>query len=140
MGQTTTERAEGEQGKGQVTEPKTVGGPMAQTPREKRLQSRAERTGKAQIKEITTKATKQELKGKTHTAKQAKTISTRSPKTVSTGSPKTVSIGSMKIVDTGLSTGSMETEEQKEKSPEILAREAATMLATLSTYPKKKKQ
>lgn len=53
---------------------------------------------------------------------------------------KTVSTGSMRTVDTGLSTGSMETEQQKEKSPEILAREVAAMLASLSTSPKKKRE
>jgi len=51
---------------------------------------------------------------------------------------KTVSTGSMKIVDTGPSTGSMETEQQKEKSPEVLAREVVVVLAALSTSPKQK--
>jgi len=94
--------------------PKTIGGTTTQIPREKRLQSRAERTEKVQIKEGTTKATSQNLKGKTHPAKQTK------------------------IVDTGLSTGSMKTEQQEEKSPEILAKGAAVVLATLSTPPKPK--
>lgn len=91
---------------------------MTQTPREKRLQSRAERTEKVQTKEGTTKTTKHELKRKTHPAKQVEATSTGSLKTVS--------------------TGSMDTEQQKDKSPEILAREVATMLSTLSTPPKQK--
>jgi len=53
---------------------------------------------------------------------------------------KTVSTGSQKTVNTRLSTGSMETEQQKEISPEILAREAAAVLATLSISPKQKGQ
>ena len=79
---------EEKRGKGQAAEPKTVGGTKAQTPREKRLQSRAERTEKVQTKEGTTKATTQKLKGKTHPAKQTETV-------------ETVSTGIMKIVSTG---------------------------------------
>lgn len=77
---------------------------MAQTPREKRLQSRVERTEKVQKKEGTTKATTQKLKGKTHPTKQTETVDT---------GPST---GSMKTVDTRLSTGSMETKQKNEKS------------------------
>ena len=51
---------------------------------------------------------------------------------------KIVSTGSQKTVTTGLSTGSLEIEEKKGKSLEILAREAAAVLATLSTSPKQK--
>lgn len=40
--------------------------------------------------------------------------------------------------DIGTSTGSMEKEQQRGKSPEILAREAAAMLAALKTPPKQK--
>lgn len=42
------------------------------------------------------------------------------------------------MVSTRLSIGSMGKGKQKEKSPEILAREATTVLATLSTSPKQK--
>jgi len=60
-------------------------------------------------------------------------ISAKQTKTV-----RKVSIGSQKIVNIGLSTGSLETGQQKEKSPEILAREAVAVLATLSTSAKQK--
>lgn len=89
---------------------------MAQTPREKRFQSRAERTEKVQIKEGTAKVTTHKLKGKKHPTKQTKTVDTR------------------------LSTGSREEEQRDEKSPEILAREAAIVLTTLSTPPKPKRK
>lgn len=69
-----------------------MGGTKAQTPREKRLQSRAERTEKVQTKEGTTKATTQKLKGKTHLSKQTEIVET-------------------------VSTGSLEMKQQKEKSP-----------------------
>ena len=116
---------EEKQGKGQVDEPKIVGGTKGQTLREKRLQSRAERTEKVQASEDTTKTTTAKLKGNAPPAKQTKTM-------------KIVSTGSQKIVNTGLSTGSLEIGQQKEKLPEILAKEAAAVLATLSTSPKKK--
>ena len=123
------------QEKGQAAEPKTVGGIKVQTPREKRLQIRAERTDKVQAGEGTPKATTAKSKEKAPPAKQAKTV-----KIVSIGSPKTASTGRQKIVSTGLSTGSLKTEQQREKSPEILAREVVTMLATLSTSPKQKEK
>ena len=41
-------------------------------------------------------------------------------------------------VDTGISTRSKEKEQQEKKSPEMWARETATMLASLSTPPKQK--
>lgn len=110
-----------------------MGGRKAQTPRVKRLQIRAERTEKVQESEDTPKATIAKLKGKAPLAKQTKTV-----KTVPTGSQKTISIGSQTTVSTRLSTQSFETGQQKEKLPEILAREAAAVLATLSTSPKKK--
>jgi len=102
-----------------------MGGTMAQTPQKKQLQSRAERTEKVQTSEDKTKATTPKLKGKTPPATQTKTV-------------KTISIGSQKTVDTGLSTGSLETEQQREKLPEILAREAVAVLDSLSTSPKQK--
>ena len=102
-----------------------MGGIKAQTPREKRLQIREGRTEKVQASEGTPKVATKKLKEKAPLAKQAKTM-------------KTISTGSQKTVNTGLSTGSLETLQQKEKSPDILAREAAAVLATLSTSPKKK--
>ena len=50
--------------KGQVAEAKTVGGKMTQTPMEKRLQSRAERTEKVQASEGTPKTATAKLKEK----------------------------------------------------------------------------
>lgn len=50
--------------KGQVAEAKIVGGKITQTPREKRLQSRAERTEKVQASEGTPKADLAKLKEK----------------------------------------------------------------------------
>jgi len=44
----------------------------------------------------------------------------------------------VEIVDREASTGSMEIEQQRGKSPEILAREAAAMLTALKTPPKQK--
>ena len=46
---------------------------------------------------------------------------------------ETVSTGTQKTATTGLSTGSLGKGQQKEKLAEILAREAAPVLATLST-------
>jgi len=99
------------------------------------LQIRAKRTEKVQASEGTSKETTAKLKKKTPLTKQAKTV-----KTVSIGSPKTASTGRQKIVSTGLSTGSLKTEQQREKSTEILDREAAAVLATLSTSPKQKEK
>ncbi len=120
-----------------------VGGKMTQTPREKRLQSRAERTERVQESEFTPKAATTKLKDKAPPAKQAKTVptsSTRNQKAISTGSPKTASTGSQKLVSTGLSTGSLKKGKGKEESPKILAREAAAMLAALTTSPKQKEK
>ena len=72
---------EEKQEKGQAAEPKTMGGIKAQTPREKQLQIRAERTEKVQASEGTPKETIAKLEEKAPPAKQAKTV-----KTVSTGS------------------------------------------------------
>ena len=71
---------EEERGKDQAPEAKTVGGRKAQTPREKRLQIRAERTEKFQASEGTPKATKEKLKGKETPPKQAKTVNIVSTK------------------------------------------------------------
>ena len=77
------------------------------------MQSRVERAEQVQLKSVTAKATTQKQKEKTQSAKQAKT-------------------------GTGISTGIREKEQQEEKSSEILAREVAAMLATLSRSPKQK--
>ena len=102
-----------------------------------------ERTEKVQASEGTPKATSAKLKEKAPSAKQAKTVpsaSTGNQKAISTGSLKTASTGSQKPTTTGLSTGSPEKGQQKEKSAEILAREAAAVLATLGTSPKPKEK
>lgn len=120
-----------------------MGVKITQTPREKRLQSRAKRTEKVQASEGTPKAASAKLKEKAPSAKQAKTVptgSTGSQKAISTGSPKTASTGSQKPATTGISTGSLKKGQQKEKSAEILAREVAAVLATLSTFPKQKEK
>ena len=83
-----------------------MGGVKAQTPREKRLQIRAERIEKVQASKGTSKETIAKLKEKTPPAKQAKTV-----KTVPTRSPKTASTGRQKTVSTGLSTGSLKIEQ-----------------------------
>ena len=89
------------------------------------MKNRAERTEKVQTSEDKTKATTPKLKGKTPPTTQTKTM-------------KTLSTGSQKTDDTRLSTGSLEMEQQREKSPEILAREAVAVLDALSTSPKQK--
>jgi hypothetical protein len=94
-----------------------------------------ERTEKVHVSEGTSKAASAKSKEKAPSAKQAKTVPP-----VSTGKPKTASTGSQKSATTGLSTGSPEKGKQKEKSAEILAREAAAVLATLSTSPKPKEK
>lgn len=66
------------------------------------MQSRVERTKKVQKSENISKETTPQLKGKTPPAEQTKTV-------------KTASTGSQKIVNTGLSTGSLEPGQQKEK-------------------------
>ena len=106
--------------KGQIVEAKTVGGMKAQTPREKRFQTRAKRTKNVKTSRDTPKATTAQIKEKAPSAKQSKTV-------------KTVSTGRQKIATTGLSTGSLGKGQQKEKLAKILAREAAPVLATLST-------
>ena len=100
-------------------------------PREKRLQSRVERTEQVHVSEGTSKAASAKSKDKAPSAKQAKTVPP-----VSTGKPKKASTGSQKSATTGLSTGSPEKGKQKEKTTEILAREATAVLATLSTSPR----
>ena len=116
-----------------------MGEVKTQTPREKQLQTRAKRTEKVQTSKGTPKATTAQVKEKAPPAKQAKSGkngSTGSHHTVSIGRQKNVSTGSQKIATTGISTRSLGKGQQKEKSPEILAREAAAVLATLSTSPK----
>jgi len=110
-------------------------------PRGKWLQIWAKRTEKVQASEGTPKTTRTQFKEKAPLTKQAKivkTSSTGSRQNVSTGSQNTASTGSQKTVSTGLSTGSLWKGQQKEKFPELLAREAVAMLATLSTSPKQK--
>lgn len=104
-----------------------MGGKINQTSREKRLQSRIERTEKAQASEGTPKAASAKLKEKAPSAKRAKTV-------------PTASTGSQKPATTGISTGSLKKGQQKEKLAGILARKAAVVLATLSTSPKQKEK
>jgi len=94
-----------------------------------------ERTEKVHVSEGTSKATLAKLKEKSPSAKQAKTVPS-----VSTGKLKPASTGSQKLATTGLSTGSPEKGKQKEKMAEILAREVAAGLATLSTSPQPKEK
>ena len=105
------------------------------TPREKRLQSRVDRTEQVHVTVGTSKAASPKSKRKTPSAKQAKTVPP-----VSTGKPKTASTGSQKSADTGPSTGSLERRKPKEKRAETIEREAAAMLAALSTPPKPKEK
>jgi len=140
-GKTPKKEQKGTQEKGQAA--KTGGGKITPTPREKRLQSRVERTKKVQASEGTPKADSAKLKEKAPSAKHAKTVpsaSTGTEKAISTGSLKMASTGSQKQATTGLYTGSSEKRQQKEKSAEILAREAAVVLATLGTSPKPKEK
>ena len=82
-----------------------------------------------------------ELEGTpTKQAKSGKIFSTGSQQTISIGRYKTASIGSQKTATTRLSTESLGKRQQKEKLAKILAREATTMLATLSTSPKQKEK
>lgn len=83
------------------------------------MQSRKEKAEKAQMKAAIAKAGTQNEKGKTH--------------------PETSAIQT-ETVDTEISTGSKEKEQQEEKSPEMLAREAAVVLAALSTPIKKREK
>jgi len=131
-GKTSKTKLKGTQGKSQAA--KTGGDKTTPTPREKRLQSRVERTENVQGSEGTSKAATTKLKGKAPAAKQATTVLS-----IPTGSIKMASTGSQKSA-TGLSTGSHEKGKQKEKSAEILAREAAAVLATLGTSPNPKEK
>ena len=94
-----------------------------------------ERTEPVHVSKGTSKVTSTKSKVKAPSVKQAKTVPL-----VSTGKPKTASTGSQKSADTGPSTGSPEKGKPKEKRAEILAREAAAMLATLGTPPKPKEK
>ena len=96
------------------------------TPREQRLQSRAGKT--EPIHMGTSKAASPKPKSQTPSDKPAKSV----PKPVSTGKPKPVSTGKQKAT----STGSPKEKKPKEKKAESLEREAAAVLAALSTPPK----
>ena len=117
------------------------------TAREKRLQGRVDKAEKVHISKSASIATTTKSKRKTHAAKQTKAVtpvSTGKPKPASTGSPqlaeKGSSTGSPKLTKTGSSTGSPEKVKPKEKKADILAREAAAVLAALSTPPKPKEK
>ena len=86
--------------------------PLQKQQKEKRTKVGKKKAKKAQRKVAIIKVGTQEEKEQTHPEMAA---------------PQT------EIVDTGISTGSKEKEQQEEKSPEILANEAADMLAALST-------
>lgn len=105
------------------------------TPREKRLQSRVDKTEQVHVSKGTSTAAPTKSKRKAPIVKQAKTVPP-----VSTGKPKTASTGSQKSADTGPSTGSPEKGKPKEKRAEILAREEAAVLAALITPPKPKEK
>jgi len=95
-----------------------VGEVKTQTPREKWLQTRAERTEKFQTSKGTPKETTTQIKEKEPPAKQdklGKSGSTGIQETVSTESRKTASTRRQKTVCRGLSTGSLKTEQQKRK-------------------------
>ena len=137
-GQETTAKAPKEEHKQKQEKnqaAKTEGDQPTLTPREKRLRSRVERTEKVHVSKGTPKVTSLQSKGEAPSAKQAKTVPP-----VSTGKSKTASKGSQKSAATGLSTGSPEKGKKVEKTTEILAREAAAVLATLSTPPKPKEK
>jgi len=104
-------------GEGQIVEPKIEEETIGQTPREKRMERRVEKEKKPQMKVVAAKADTQKQKGKRDP--EMATIQTET-------------------VDTGTSTGSMEKEQQRGKSPKILAREVAVVLDILRTPPKQK--
>ena len=117
------------------------------TAREKRLQSRVDKAEKVHISKSASTETATKPKSKTHAAKQTKVVppvSTGKPKLASRGSSKYAekgpSIGSPKLTKTGSSTGSPEKAKPKEKKADILTREAAAVLAALSTPPKPKEK
>jgi len=71
-------------------------------------------------------------------------VATGKQKQASTGSPKLIkkvsSTGSPKVIKTGSSTGSSEKVKSKKEKADILAQEAASVLAALSTPPKPKEK
>lgn len=121
----------GKQERNQVA--KIEGAKTTLTSREKRLQSKVERTEKVHVSEGTPRAASAKLKEKAPSAKKAKTVPY-----ISTGKLKPASTGSQKSTTKGISTGSPEKGKQKEKTTEILSREAVVVLATLSTSPQPK--
>jgi len=113
------------------------------TARERRLQVRAEQAEKPHVSTSTSLVPATKSQAKVHTEKQAKVatpVATGKQKRVSTGSPKTikerVSTGSPKVTKTGASTGSPAKVKTKKERADILEREAAVVLAALSTPPK----
>ena len=125
---------------------KEKGGTPILSTREKRLKSRTDKAEVVHISPSTSSAPATKAKSKTYAAKQEKVVtpvSTGKQKQASTGSPKREkgsSTGSSKITKTGASTGSPEKVKPKEKKVDILAREAAAVLAGLSTPPKPKEK
>jgi len=106
---TSEKEQRGPQEKGQAA--KTGVGKITPTLREKRLQSRVERTEEVQAGKGTPKAASAKLKDKAPLAKKAKAVpsaSTRTWKDASTGRLKTVSTGSQKPAAIGISIGSPE--------------------------------
>ena len=87
MAKAPKKEQKGKQEKHQVA--KTEDDKPTLTPREKRLQSRVERTEQVHVSEGTSKAASTKLKEKAPSAKQAKTVPS-----VSTGRLKTASTGS----------------------------------------------
>ena len=93
-------------------------------------------------------STGKQKQASTGSLKTEKGSSTGSPKIIekgaSTGSPKITktgsSTGSPKLAKTGSSTGIPGKEKPKEKKADILAREAAAVLAGLRTPPKPKEK
>ena len=110
------------------------GTPMLTT-REKILQSRVDKAEQVHVNKGTSTAAATKSKSKTPSAKQPKVVSP-----VPTGKPKPASTRSHKSTKKGSSTGSPEKREPREKKADVLAREAAAVLAALSTPPKPKEK
>jgi len=113
------------------------------TAREKRLQGRAEQAERVHVSTSTSSVPAAKPQAKIHSEKLAKVVTpvaTGKQKRVSTGSPKIIkegsSTGSPKVTTTGSSTGSPAKVKAKKQKADILAREAAAVLAALSTPPK----
>ncbi len=104
--------------------------------RELRSKSRRDKVGAGHVSPATPPAPASKPKEKTTTAKQTKKtpVPTGKVKQAPTGSPKTASTGSPRTA----STGSQAKTQSKEKKADILAREAAAVLAGLSTPPVQK--